>query len=242
MISQLHVFIFNVGSCINVKCFVGPSRQSRKIFVSSEGDQWKAAVTSIVQPVQGTNGNLSMLFRLAAYPDNIFAEIERIFNLWQEKHQQKEIPQLLFKNLGGLDNEIVLQYLHKIEKVESITKISKEIEKKKKHEVLRQIFVQRSGCGTWEEALDTYENVSENLEMFQGMNITKKYIPRSLIKFIDDTVAYRPSQQQENVRINIEVDIEENLLENSEIQKIIKDGNRKMEIEIKRIVKRMRES
>lgn len=79
----------------------------------------------------------------------------------------------LFKNLGGLDNEIVLQYLHKIEKVESITKISKEIEKKKKHEVLRQIFVQRSGCGTWEEALDTYENVSENLEMFQGILMDK---------------------------------------------------------------------
>lgn len=34
-------------------------------------------------------------------------------------------------------------------------------------------FVQRSGCGTWEEALDTYEDVSENLEMFQGILMDK---------------------------------------------------------------------
>lgn len=81
----------------------------------------------------------------------------------------------LFKNLGGLDNEIVLQYLHKIEKFESITKISKEIGKKKKHEVLRQIFVQRSGCETWEEALDTHEDVSDNLKMSQGI-IMDKYV------------------------------------------------------------------
>ena len=74
-----------------------------------------------------------------------------------------------FKSLAGLSDDIILSYLRKIECAADILKTTKEIETRKRMEVLQVLVVQRTGSSTFEEACDKFDDLSEKLERFKGM-------------------------------------------------------------------------
>ena len=79
-----------------------------------------------------------------------------------------------FKSLAGLSDDIILSYLRKIECAADILKTAKEIETRKRMEVLQVLVVQRTGSSTLEVACDKFVDLSEKLEHFKGKYSTNR--------------------------------------------------------------------
>lgn len=72
----------------------------------------------------------------------------------------------IFKSLLGLFNDVSLVYLKKINIVVDINRIVKEIDRRKRIEVLQKIFLEWIGCSIWEEVCDIFDDIFEKFEWF----------------------------------------------------------------------------
>ncbi|XP_062595971.1 uncharacterized protein LOC134257360 [Saccostrea cucullata] len=142
--------------------------QAGGIFLrDSIGDEWKETTTVVLSHLQQKvckKDSLNVVFSVASYDDSCFAEVERMFALWGKT----EFPPKLFKALLGLTSDVVLQHLMRIQTQKDVHLRTTTIKLEKKREMLRKIFMDRTGCATWEEAEDNFEPYTHEVDKFLG--------------------------------------------------------------------------
>jgi hypothetical protein len=76
------------------------------------------------------------------------------------------------KSLLGLDDEVVLQYLRRVEVRKDAKTISETVKMEKRRGLLQEIFMQRTGCSTWEEAETEFFSHVHVVDEFLGKLFT----------------------------------------------------------------------
>lgn len=66
----------------------------------------------------------------------------------------------------SIPKEMALCYLRKIASSKDVGVMCALVEKEKKRSLMKEIFVERTGCKDWEEAEEVYEEYTEQIDQF----------------------------------------------------------------------------
>ena len=76
------------------------------------------------------------------------------------------------KSLQGTTPVLAKSYLQEVEQdIKKIYKIKEKVDKDKKKSLIRQIFVQQTECGGWEEAKEQFPEHTGRLDDFLGYKL-----------------------------------------------------------------------
>uniref|UniRef100_A0A8W8MI50 Uncharacterized protein n=1 Tax=Magallana gigas TaxID=29159 RepID=A0A8W8MI50_MAGGI len=169
--------------------------QAREIYLKhrEEGeDAWKETATIILGNLHErtyTKKSLSLVLSLASHEEDVFFQIERLFELWNSRNSMKDFPQQIFKNIPCVEGPKICQYLRRVEQLKDIKTVAEEISKDRKKRILEQVFTSRTGCQTWEEASERYALHAEKMEEFlDSIKVSQRLVPADFIKFCDEAV------------------------------------------------------
>ncbi|XP_062576014.1 uncharacterized protein LOC134237876 [Saccostrea cucullata] len=232
-----------VGNIHNQRCstktlhFQDQVRQARSIYLRDEvGDQWKdttAVILSHIQQKECLKSSLSIVYGVASYSEQAYREVERIFELFGSL----DVPKQLFRALLGFGEDIITRYLRNVEIPHDLKKVTDIVLKEKKRDVLKSVFLKRTGCESWEMAEELYEPYISAVDDYIDMNVNRKYIPTGFIRACDAARDSLPAQNiTVSVSVTVEVDGEE--LEDRQVEAVCGEEKRKFESVVKMKVKK----
>ncbi|XP_065941303.1 uncharacterized protein [Magallana gigas] len=191
--------------------------QAREIYLKhrEEGeDAWKETATIILGNLHErtyTKKSLSLVLSVASHEEDVFFQIERLFELWNSRNSMKDFPQQIFKNIPCVEGPKICQYLRRVEQLKDIKTVAEEISKDRKKRILEQVFTSRTGCQTWEEASERYALHAEKMEEFlDSIKVSQRLIPTDFINFCDEAVRQEvPVDLNTVVTVNVSVELNE---------------------------------
>ncbi|XP_052681283.1 uncharacterized protein LOC128162125 [Crassostrea angulata] len=216
-------------------------RQARSIYIRDEtGDKWKDTATVVLSHIQQkkcSKDSLWVVFSVAAYGTEAYTEAERIFNLWESV----EVPQHLFKALMGMEEEVRCQYLRRVEVRPDLKKITNNLKTEKKRTILKEVFLEKTQCSTWEEAEETYEPYVHMVDDYLDFNINRRCVPTEFVKFCDAAKEHRAMESVDiSVDINLTSRTHQDLINHNSIKSLVTSTKRKLEDRVRQILKKIK--
>ncbi|XP_061170611.1 uncharacterized protein LOC133179989 [Saccostrea echinata] len=212
-------------------------RQARAVYLRDEvGDQWKDTATVILSHIQQKEclkSSLSIVFGVASYSEEAYKEAERVFELFGSL----DVPKQLFRAFLRFGEDIITRYLRRIEIREDLKKVAEIVQKEKKRDILKNLFLERTSCESWEEAEVLYEPYISAVDEYIDMNVNRKYIPTGFIRACD---AARDSLPAQNivVRVSVQVEVDGEELEDGQVEGICGEEKRKFQSVVEMKVKK----
>lgn len=221
--------------------------QIRQIYTSCQGnanEDWQEVAFKVLKKLSSETKkeSLRVLFSTASSDNEVFGEVTRIFRIWRSENPQMSINQRLFKAIMSIPKEMALCYLRKIATSKDVGVMCALVEKEKKRSLMKEIFVERTGCKDWEEAEEVYEEYTEQIDQFLKLNINRKTVPTEFIRYCNTAKERRPLEGVD-VQVDFTVQVNDSyrdLMSNSRIQSIIASTKRKLSIHLEAALKKLK--